>query len=295
VLVLKGSTTLLYSKEGVTQGDLLSMFMYAVGTLPLIRSLHNPTHWTQLWYADDASAGGSLSDLHEWLSLLCSRGPTCGYFPEPTKSFVVVSERFKGEAEAVFGGLGVHVVTGHKFLGGFIGSLSARDDYVLSKVHRWAVHINVLADVALIQPQLAYAALVHSLRHEWTFLLHVFPHCGPLFGELESLLTSHFLLTLFDVEVSVAEHDLLALPLRLGGLGVSNPVSSASYFYDSSIRSTVVLVKSWVSAMLIELDAHLETVSLAKADHRKSMDSVFNERFDRLLPSFDSNQRHAIL
>jgi len=36
VLVLKGSTTLLYSKEGVTQGDPLSMFMYAVGTLPLI-------------------------------------------------------------------------------------------------------------------------------------------------------------------------------------------------------------------------------------------------------------------
>ena len=66
--VLEGFTTLLYSKEGLTQGDPLSIFMYAVGTLPLIRSLHNPTHWTQLWYADDASAGGSLSDLHDWFS-----------------------------------------------------------------------------------------------------------------------------------------------------------------------------------------------------------------------------------
>ena len=100
---------------------------------------------------------------------MCSRGPAFGYFPEPTKSFVAISERFKGEAEAVFGGLGVHVVTGHRFLGGFIGSLSARDDYVLSKVHRWAGHINMLADVASTQPQLAYAALVHSLQHEWTF------------------------------------------------------------------------------------------------------------------------------
>jgi len=77
------------------------------------------------------------------------------------------------------------VVTGHRFLEGFIGSLSGRDEYVQSKVHKWAGHINVLADVASTQPQLAYAALVHSLQHEWTFLLRVIPHCGPLFGKLE--------------------------------------------------------------------------------------------------------------
>jgi len=45
VLVLKGSTTLLYSKEGVTQDNPLSLFMYAVGMLSLIWSLHNLTHW----------------------------------------------------------------------------------------------------------------------------------------------------------------------------------------------------------------------------------------------------------
>ena len=42
VLVLRGSSTFLYRKEGVTQGDPLSMFMYAIGTLPLIRSLRDP-------------------------------------------------------------------------------------------------------------------------------------------------------------------------------------------------------------------------------------------------------------
>jgi len=81
--------------------------------------------------------------------------------------------------------------------------------------------------------------------------------------------------------VSVAERDLLALLLRLGGLGVSNPVSSVSYFYDSSICSTMVLAKSLITAMLFELDAHLEAVSIAKIDHRKLMDSVFTEQFDR--------------
>ena len=42
VLVLRGSSTYLFSKKGVTQGDPLSMFMYAIGTLPLIRSLNDP-------------------------------------------------------------------------------------------------------------------------------------------------------------------------------------------------------------------------------------------------------------
>ena len=57
MLVVQGASECLYSKEGVTQRDPLSKFMCAVGTLPLIRSLCDPSRWTQVWYADDASAG----------------------------------------------------------------------------------------------------------------------------------------------------------------------------------------------------------------------------------------------
>ena len=45
VLVLQD---FLCSKEGVTQGDPLSVFMYAIETLPLIRLLHNPASWRDL-------------------------------------------------------------------------------------------------------------------------------------------------------------------------------------------------------------------------------------------------------
>jgi len=63
VLVVCGMSDYILSKEGVTQGDPLSMYVYAIDTLTLIQSLHSPQSWTQLWYADDASAGGLLKNL----------------------------------------------------------------------------------------------------------------------------------------------------------------------------------------------------------------------------------------
>ena len=48
------------------------MFIYAIGTLPLICSLRDPGQWTQLWYADDGSTGGTLQELRNWFILLCS-------------------------------------------------------------------------------------------------------------------------------------------------------------------------------------------------------------------------------
>jgi len=78
------------SKEGVTQGDPLYMYVYALGTLPLIQSLQSPQSWTQLWYADDTSAVDFLKDICEWFLFLCSHGPNFGYFSESSKRFFVV-------------------------------------------------------------------------------------------------------------------------------------------------------------------------------------------------------------
>jgi len=61
------------SQEGTTQGDPLAMAMYAIGTLPLIHKLQGNV--TQVWYADDASAGGTTSDLRVWWDSLVSCGP----------------------------------------------------------------------------------------------------------------------------------------------------------------------------------------------------------------------------
>ena len=57
-------------------------------------------------------------------------------------------------------------MTGYRFLGGFLGSHSERDEYVMFKVRRWVGYVDVLAGTAVTQLQLAYAALSRSLQHK---------------------------------------------------------------------------------------------------------------------------------
>lgn len=62
----------LLSQEGTTQGDPLSMPMYALATLPLIRNLDSSVD--QTWYADDATATGQVVTQCSWWDRLCELG-----------------------------------------------------------------------------------------------------------------------------------------------------------------------------------------------------------------------------
>ena len=83
-------------------------------------------------------------------------------------------------------------------------------------------------------PLIIHATLGYPNTQLWTFLLRVILHCNcsQLFQELELLLFSRFLPAMFGVEVSAVERYLFALPLRLGGLGICNPVSLASHLFN---------------------------------------------------------------
>ena len=68
------------SVEGTTQGDPLAMAMYALGTLPLIQISIPSNLVQQAWYADDATAAGSLTNLLNWRQNLTDLGPKFGYY-----------------------------------------------------------------------------------------------------------------------------------------------------------------------------------------------------------------------
>jgi hypothetical protein len=152
ILFIAGSSTTLLSREGLTQGDPLAMLVYGIAVLPLTRKLKNPGKWKQNWYADDSACLAPLLLLKEWLELLMREGPKLGYYPEPDKSYLVVHSDYIDEAKQIFMGLKINIVTGQKFLGGFIGGETDVSRWMEQKVDGWVQSVKKMSRAAALQP-----------------------------------------------------------------------------------------------------------------------------------------------
>ena len=100
-IFINGTDEIILSKEGSTQGDPLAMPMYGVGVVPLAREVKRK-EVKQNWYADDSIGLGKLRALFMWFFDLLNKGPKSGYFPEPSKCFVVVKEGYEDLAKDFF-------------------------------------------------------------------------------------------------------------------------------------------------------------------------------------------------
>ena len=150
-LFIDGET--LYSREGTTQGDPLAMAMYGIGILPLIHQL-TPMNVKKVWYVDDASAGGKISNLLNWWNAVCNKGPGYGYTVNPKKTWLIVKEEHHSAAVDAFDNTGVQITTkGRTHLGAPLGSKYFSDKWITDKVDGWATTIKKLSKIALTQPQ----------------------------------------------------------------------------------------------------------------------------------------------
>jgi hypothetical protein len=137
ILRRKGQTgyTLL-SREGVTQGDPLSMALYGLALVP------------QAWYADDGQLQGRSSRVAAAMIDLQRLGPERGYFPEPAKSIFVCDREDWSGAEERLEAFGFKFVDGSRYAGGFLGSEMALSEWLEPQVAQWVRGVESLAKVA---------------------------------------------------------------------------------------------------------------------------------------------------
>jgi hypothetical protein len=212
--------------------------MYGMAILPLIKNLNKNEKVTQNWYADDASAVGKLEDLKSWLIELMQHGPDYGYFPEPSKSYLVARKEFEKVAKDIFQDPGVTVVSGRRLLGGFIGSEDDKQEYVADRVASWSHYVKILADTAKETPHQVFSAFTKSLQFEWAYLQRVIPNCADKFVPLEQSIKNILLPAILGGEVSETERRLFSLPTRMGGLGITNPTETAPLVFTTSPKAT---------------------------------------------------------
>ena len=175
---------LIMSWERTTQGDPLVMVMYTISIVLMIKSLQIES-LTQCWYADNASAGGTLEHLHQWWDKLVRVGSDFGYFPNGQKSWLVVKEGLLDKASSIFSEININVSNGRKFLGSAIGDGKFVEQYVKEKVSTWIEEVEVMCSMAKSQPHAVYLAFTKGSVNKWTYISRTTPGISHLLQPLE--------------------------------------------------------------------------------------------------------------
>ena len=160
-----GTDSFLHSMEGVAQGDPLAMIAYGVSILPLIKNLKREIPAvTQPWYADDAGAFCTFVIIETYFNLLTNPGPGHGYYPELSKSVLIVHPD-NIEAGKLFGTCrGFKVCTGVRYLGGYIGDDKSKRNWLIDRALIWEKRIGMISKTAGKHPQESYAAVARVIQ-----------------------------------------------------------------------------------------------------------------------------------
>ena len=91
-----------------------------------------------------------------------------------------------------------------------------------------------LAEFTWSQPQACYATFTYGLKHRWTYFLRTLPDLEDPLAPLERALADVLIPSITGHYCTQGERDLLALPVRMGGMGLRNPSQEAASEYVAS-------------------------------------------------------------
>ena len=236
----------LKSAEGTTQGDPLGMAVYAIGITPLmdllIVAMEND-HNKMVGFADDITAAGDLDSLKKWWEKLLQLGPRYGYFPQPSKSWLIVKEERVEEALNLFSETNIQITChGERHLGAVIGTAECKKKYVEDLVSKWCKEISLLAEVGTTYPQAAYTAYVAGYQHKLTYFLRTIPSIENEMEKVDEIVRHRLIPPINGGHIiNDQERVILSLPPRLGGMGLKVFAKAASTEHQNSTLITAKL------------------------------------------------------
>ena len=275
---------MLLSNEGTTQGDPLAMVMFGLATVPMIERLKSP-NTVQCWFADDGAAGARLRHLWQWWEALATIGPQYGYYPNESKTYLVVKSNKEEEAREVFKRTEVQITcVGSNYLGGALGTKGFEEEFMAEKIVQWTKEIQQLADFARSQPHAAHAAFTHGLISRWTYAMRVGANVAERAMEsMEKEIAQHLIPSLTgQPPPNETIRQLLALPARLGGLGLINPTTLKGATSKAICAPLVSLILKQEGDVLSARKIQKQIKHRVRQEQRSSLTAEADELFKRL-------------
>ena len=216
--------------------------------------------------------------------MISQEGPKFGYFPEPSKCYLVVAPEFVEEAAKVFEGYAVNIVTGHKLLGGFIGDELETEKWLQQKINIWINSIKCIARAAVQQPQAAHVALTKSTQNEWGFIQRVVVAKEHSFEPLTNALKNQFLPSLAGFTPDELDSALMMKCANNGGLGTQDPLKTAAISYSISKEGTEILSDAIKSGNKIDIQNHVYTMKAVIANKKKLKQEIEAKEVENIMP-----------
>ena len=225
-------------------------------------------------YADDLAGGSKLETLRIWWDKIVELGPAFGYYPKPSKSWLVVKESELERAKQIFAGTGVNITEeGQKYLGGYVGTELSVQKYMQSLVDEWLEQLDNLVSIAKSEPQAAYSTFTSGFRHKMTYFIRTIPNIASILKQLDDKVLHEFIPAITEGHhCTPMERSLLSLPVRMGGLGIPIFSEISDIEFNNSLLVTNQMVER-INSQLHEYDIDQEierTVSQTIKKERKS-------------------------
>ena len=199
-----------------------------------------------------------------------------------------MKETFLAQAKEIFKGTGVKITSeGKKHLGAALGHASFRKAFVQDKVDEWVEEIRVLSAIGKTEPQAAYAAFVAGYKHKICYAMRTIPNIQEQLTQLDHIITTEFIPAITNgINCSTNLRKLMALPPKLGGLGIPIFAEMSTVEYENSQKLTNHLACNIINQR-IPLDDANEVKKIKhglKSAKRKAQNEALSNLRDQMSP-----------
>ena len=270
----------------------MAMSAYALGVTPLIHFVHeyismNNHRCKEVVLADGFTIAGKIEGFRSYWELMQQVGPLYGYFPKPSKSYLLVKEQYFENAIGTFRGNEIKITTeGKKHLGAAIGSEDCKASYVKSLVDNWIDQLNVLSKIAEREPQSAYSAFVGGFKGKLTYYIRTIPCIKDYLMPLKEVICFKLIPSINVRHIcSNDERVLLSLPTRSDGLGIPLFHENAGIEFENSrklMSSLTDLIKEQSVLYPVNKTEQKKIKTAIKTERKNIHKNVLNTLSNRL-------------